>query len=191
MENDLYAQLEKQSFDPSYSRYYIWNSGDNVGVTEEFKDTITDAENVTYILFKSGRSIRQTSLNEMMTATSEPVSPQSSIHLDALAAGLPVAEVALETTERRISINTNEQRNESIFTKLLKKSKRKSKVEIDFKIEVDLPSVESMTILGEDFDIDVKKELKAYLMDLIAKESKLLEEGINNKLNEWFTNEQH
>ena len=187
MENDLFAQHEKQAIDPSYSRYYIWNKGDNVGISEEFKDTITDAENITYIIFKSGRSIRQTMLGDMMSPISEPIATNQDLDLNRSIVGdLPVVDASLDLTQT--SPQKKETKNESIFSKLLNKSKRKNKIKFDFSIEVELPSVESMIILGEDFDIDVKKELKDHLMEIIKKESKLTEEGINNKLNELFDN---
>lgn len=185
IENDLFSQHEKQSLDPNYSRYYIWNSGENIGISEEFKDTVTDAENITYVIFKSGRTIRQTMLAEMMSPISEPINT-STQNLDLIAtSGLSVVDVDLDDSKSSQKI---EKKNESIFSKLLSKSKRKSKVKFDFSIEVELPSIESMIILGEDFDIDVQKELKDFLLELIKKESKLTEDGINNKLNEWFNN---
>jgi hypothetical protein len=156
-------EISQETLEDVISKYsemeFQWIKGEDMSVTETYKDVNSNGEDV-FIIFKSGKRINLSLLDEYMVwfpaNTRIPETPV-----------IDQKPIRVKSEPMVTSIQYSDQPNgafdESPIYKLLKKQK-KNTVEVSIKLKLNLPSKDLYNVLCLSFD-DAEKEIVDFVLD--------------------------
>jgi len=158
-------EISEQTIDDARSYYgafdYQWIKGDDSGMDEKYKDIILN-EDLSFIVFQSGKRINSELLNDYMIML--PAQPVQTMHSTPV--NTPQIQMGSNEQTTVTSIIYNDSKipqNDSPIYKLLKKQK-KNMVDVSIKIKLNLPPKDLYTVLSGSFE-DAEIEIIDFVLD--------------------------
>jgi len=158
-------EISEQTIDNARSYYgafdYQWIKGDDSGMDEKYKDIVLN-EDLSFIVFQSGKRINSELLNDYMIML--PAQPVQNMH--SIPVNIPQVQTGSNEQTTVTSIIYNDSKipqNDSPIYKLLKKQK-KNMVDVSIKIKLNLPPKDLYTVLSGSFE-DAESEIIDFVLD--------------------------